>query len=333
MNKKAIVLLSGGLDSILATKLMLEQSIDVEAVNYHIAFAACGGNSAECDPASKAAKILKVPLKTFDITKEYLEVFKNPKYGYGANVNPCIDCKIFMLKKAKEYMKEIGASFLVTGEVLGERPMSQRKDALHIIERDAGVKGILLRPLSAKLLEETVPEREGVVDREKLLDIRGRSRKPQMALAKKFEIKEYPSPAGGCLLTDPGFAKRVKDLIRHDALSVDDLVLLAVGRHFRLSKAAKLIVGRDKRENGLLGSLVKPDDIVFKLKDHEGPLSILRGEADKVSIELAAGITAYHTKFRKEDLLRVDYWGNGKTGRETLSVKSAGQEIIESFRI
>jgi len=331
MNKKAIVLLSGGLDSILAARLMLEQGIDVLAMNFYIEFASCV--STEGSAAEKAARQLGVSLEVVDITREYLDIFKSPRYGYGANVNPCIDCKIFMLKKARERMEKIGASFLVTGEVLGERPMSQRKDALNIIEKQAGVKGILLRPLSAKLLEPTIPEKEGVVDRENLLDISGRSRKPQMALAEKFGILEYPNPAGGCLLTDPGFARRVKDLMKHDELTIENLRLLATGRHFRLSEKAKLAIGRDEDENKILQSIAKPDDIIFKLKERQGPLSILRGASDTALIELAASVVAHHTKFRNEDSLKVDYWSNGSRDRKTISVKAAGSADVEKFRI
>ena len=332
MNRKAIVLLSGGLDSILAVKLMLEQGVEVETVNFHIAFAVNSFKNPESS-AAKAAKSLGVPFETIDITGEYLEIFKNPRYGYGANVNPCIDCKIFMLKKAKEYMEAHGASFLVTGEVLGERPMSQRKDALDLIEKRAGVKGILLRPLSAKLLEPTIPETEGVVDRDKLFDISGRSRKPQMALAEKFGIKEYPNPAGGCLLTDPGFAKRVKDLIAHGSLDIDNLKLLNAGRHFRLSKTAKLAIGRSKEDNDALESQVKPDDICFKLKGHEGPFSILRGDGADSLIELAASIIAHHTKYRSEELLSVNYWKPASKEPSTISVKPASPATVDNLRI
>jgi len=332
MNRKAIVLLSGGLDSILATRLMIELGIEIEAAHYYIDFAACVGGDEGA--AAKAAKALGIPLKIFDITNEYLEMFKNPRYGYGANINPCIDCKIFMLKKAKEYMAEVGASFLVTGEVLGERPMSQRKDALNLIEKQAGVRGILLRPLSAKLLEPTLPEKEGVIDREKLLDIRGRSRKPQMALAEKFGIKEYPNPAGGCLLTDPGFTNRVKDLIKHDELNVENLKLLKTGRHFRLDNDAKLVVGRDVDENKELQSIALPDDIIFKLKDHQGPLSILRGKYNNGFIKHAGMIVAYHTKFRGEDSLAINYWHAGDPNQKiSISVKPAEKEEIEKLRI
>ncbi|MFA5085916.1 MAG: 7-cyano-7-deazaguanine synthase, partial [Candidatus Omnitrophota bacterium] len=236
MNKKAIVLLSGGLDSILAAKLMLEQGVEVLAVNFSAKLCMCGCKKTGESAAEASAKMLGITLKTIDITNDFIEIVKNPRHGHGANVNPCIDCKIYMLKYARKMMADTGASFLVTGEVLGERPMSQRMDALNLIEKSAGVRGLLLRPLTAKNMEPTKPELEGVVDREKLLDIRGRSRKPQMALAKEFGITDYPNPAGGCLLTDPEFAKRVKDAIKHDEFNTGNLALLSVGRHFRLSE-------------------------------------------------------------------------------------------------
>lgn len=330
MNKKAIVLLSGGLDSILATRLMMELGIEVVCVHYYIEFAACGGGEG---PATKAAKALGVPLKIFDITVEYLEMFRKPKHGYGANINPCIDCKIFMLKKAKEYMAEVGASFLVTGEVLGERPMSQRRDALHIIEKQADVRGILLRPLTAKMLEPTLPEKEGVVDREKLLDIKGRGRKPQIELAAKFGIKEYPNPSGGCLLTDPGFTKRVKDLIAHNELNLENLRLLKVGRHFRLSDKAKLVVGRDKKDNDEIESLVKDGDTCFRLNDRQGPFSILRGPADEALIRRAAEIMAQHTKYRGEEFLKIIYWRQGSDERGVLPVRAASTDDVAKIRI
>lgn len=330
MNKKAIVLLSGGLDSILAAKLMMELGIEAICVSYFIEFAMCGGGPAA---AVKASEMLGVPLKVFDITDEYLEIFRKPKHGYGANINPCIDCKIFMLKKAKEYMPSAGASFLVTGEVLGQRPMSQRKDALNIIEKNAGVRGILLRPLSAKLLPPTLPEQEGIVDREKLLDIRGRGRKPQFALAAKFGIKEYPNPSGGCLLTDPGFTKRVRDLMAHEGLTVDGLRLLKIGRHFRLGEVTKLIIGRNDKENDELGALIKKDDICFRMKDHEGPFSIIRGLSGEEMIKRSAEIVARHTKYRDEEALNVLCWRQGSEDIRVLAVKAASTEEIEKTRI
>ena len=332
MNKKCVALLSGGLDSMLAIRVLQEQGVEIEAVNYFIKFAACIPTNGE-NAATKAAKLLGVPIKVVDITEEYLSVLQNPKHGYGANINPCIDCKIFMLKKAKEYMKEVGASFLVTGEVLGERPMSQRRDALAIIERDAGVRGILLRPLSARILDATDPEKEGVVDRKKLLDIKGRSRKPQIALAKKFGINEYPSPAGGCLLTDPGFTRRVKDLMEHKEFNIDNLIFLTVGRHFRLSPGAKLAIGRDKEENGTLETHVGPEDISLKLEEHQGPLGVLRGSTGEGSVLLAARLVAYHTKLRNEPKVKVEYWKGASGARSIVTIKPASLEEVEKLRL
>lgn len=332
MKKRALALLSGGLDSILAVKLTQEQGVEVEAVNFLTIFCTCTHKGCQ-HAATKAARELKIPLKIMSITEEYLEVIKNPKHGYGSNMNPCIDCRIFTFKKAKEYMEEVGASFLVTGEVLGERPMSQRRDAILLIEKEALLKGLILRPLSAKLFEPTIPEKEGIIDRQKLLDICGRSRKPQMALAKEFGINDYPCPAGGCLLTDPGFAKRVKDLLEHNALDMDNVKLLKYGRHFRLSEEAKLVVGRDERENETIVSLTKPDDIIFELRDHEGPVSILRGKTDDRLIELAAGIAAYHTKFRGEKALKVNYRKGDQTGRDAISIRAADRGNVEKLRI
>lgn len=330
MNKKAIVLLSGGLDSILATRLMQELGIEVVCVNYYIEFAVCGGGPTA---AIKAAEDLGVPLKVFDITPEYLEIFKNPKHGYGANINPCIDCKIFMLRKARAYMEEVGASFLVTGEVLGERPMSQRKDALNIIEKQAGVRGILLRPLTAKNLLPTLPETEGVVDREKLLDIRGRGRTPQLQLAAKWGIKEFPNPSGGCLLTDPGFTKRVRDLIAHDDLNLVSLRLLKVGRHLRLNDSTKLVIGRDKKENEELQGLIKEGDVCLRLIEGQGPFSILRGPADDDLIEYASRIVVQHTRYRNEKSVRVFVWRAGSDLRRELSVSATPIDEVEKIRI
>ena len=333
MNRKDIVLLSGGLDSILAAKMMLEQGIDVIAVNFSAKLCMCGCKKTGESQAQSAAKMLGIPLKTVDITDDFIEIIKNPRYGHGANINPCIDCKIYMIGHAKELMCGLGASFLVTGEVLGERPMSQRKDALNLIEKRAEVKGILLRPLTAKNLAPTTPELEGVVDRDKLLDIKGRSRKPQMALAEKFGIKEYPNPAGGCLLTDPGFAKRVKEAMKHEEFTLENLAILSIGRHFRLSAHARLVVGRDEDENEKLLEIVSPDDTIFKIKDRQGPISVLRGKVDNETINIAASIAAYHTKFRTEDALRVNYWKKGSFEITTISVKPATKGEIEELRI
>jgi tRNA U34 2-thiouridine synthase MnmA/TrmU len=332
MNKKALVLLSGGLDSILAVAVMKELGIEVEAVNFNIKFCGCFGKGANV-AAKKAAEMLGVPLTSFDITEEYLEMYKKPKYGFGSNVNPCIDCKIIMLKKAKEYMAKSGASFVVTGEVLGERPMSQRGDMLRLIEKESGLKGLLLRPLSAKLLEPTIPEIEGIVDREKLFDIKGRGRKPQMELAKRLGIKEYPNAGGGCLLTDPGYANRVKDLMKYNELDLDNLMLATVGRNYRISPEAKLAVGRNEKENEILAMYLKEDDSSLTVKDAPGPYAILRGKADSAALELAASIVAYHTKLRDKDSIQVEYWKGESSDKTTINIKPACIKEIERLRI
>ena len=191
----------------------------------------------------------------------------------------------------------------------------------------------MLRPLSAKLLDPTIPEKEGAVNRTKLLDISGRSRKPQFALASKYGIKEYPNPAGGCLLTDPGFTNRVKDLVKYDAITAENLKFLTVGRHFRLSPSAKLAVGRDQDENEALQTLLKGKDIVFKLKDHQGPLAVLRGDYNDNTVAFAASVMAYHTKFRNEPSLMVEYWNGKATDRKTISVKPASPDEVEKLRL
>jgi tRNA U34 2-thiouridine synthase MnmA/TrmU len=243
---KAIVLLSGGLDSTLAARIVLSQGISLEALNFLTPFCTCTKRGESCLASQKAVKTLGIPLKVFNVSEEYLNVLKNPKYGYGSNMNPCIDCRIFMFKKAKDFMLESGASFIVTGEVLGQRPMSQRRNTMLLIEKEAGLDDLILRPLSAKFLPPTIPEREGWINRDKLLAIHGRSRKPQIKLAEDLGIRDYPCPAGGCLLTDPIFAKRVKDLMVHQIdFSLNDIHLLKIGRHYRLSPKLKLIIGRN----------------------------------------------------------------------------------------
>lgn len=272
---KAISLVSGGLDSTLATKVILDQGVEVIAANFVSPFCRCDRKNGCRHEANFVADELKIPLKIMNVTKDFLEVLKKPKHGYGSNMNPCLDCRILMLKKSKELMEAEGASFLITGEVLGQRPMSQRRDAMRMIEKEAGVAGLVLRPLSAKLLPPTIPEEKGWVDREKLLSISGRGRKEQMQMAYDLNIKDYPCPAGGCLLTDPNFAKRIKDLIVHDELTMDDIKLLNHGRHFRISERAKLIVGRNEHDNEMLRSLRKESDLFFMPPEEEPGASAL----------------------------------------------------------
>ena len=300
---KAISLLSGGLDSILATRLILDQGIDVIAINFQTPFTDTTAQS------KKVVDKLGISLKILNTGEEYFKIVKNPKHGYGSNINPCLDCHIYMIKKAGEYMKEARASFLITGEVLGERPMSQRRDALETIDRDSGLKGLILRPLSAKLLESTAPEKQGLVDRDKLLAIRGRSRKPQLKLAEDLGITEYLTPAGGCLLTDPGFTNRMRDLIRYKSdFTINDINLLKLGRHFRLAPEVKLIVGRNEKENNRLLDLAKDGDLCFYPAETKGPAGIGKGKFSKDYILTASRIIArYSDKESNQQELKISY--------------------------
>jgi len=331
---KAIALLSGGLDSTLAAKMVLEQGIELEALNFLTVFCTCTNRGETCLASQKAVSALGIPLKVFNVSEEYLHVVKHPEHGYGSNMNPCIDCRIFMMKKAKAYLEETGASFIVTGEVLGERPMSQRRDAMRLIEKEAGLDGLILRPLSAKLLPVSIPEKEGWVDREKLLKIQGRSRKPQIQLADHFGIRDYPCPAGGCLLTDPGFAKRMKDLILyHPDFFLNDVHLLKMGRHFRLSPKLKLVVGRNEKENQKVQTFSQEGDILFKVSRYPGPLSLLRGGAGETDIENAAAITARYSKAKDLGKVEVTYRKVNGDGDGSLSVPPISEKEIEGLMI
>ena len=317
---KALGLFSGGLDSILATKLVQEQRIRVELINFYTPFFPPKN-------AIKIAKQLKIKLKEIDVTKDYLKMLRKPKHGYGSEMNPCMDCKIFMLKKAKKYAKRIKAKFIFTGEVIGERPMSQNKKALELIEREAGLKGKLLRPLSAKLLPVTEAEKKWV-NRNKLLDVSGRRREKQMKLAKKFKIKQYPSPSGGCLLTYKEFAKKIKDLLKHKKrITRNDLELLKVGRHFRF-KNNKIIVGRNEKENKKLLELKQKTDYIFEVPDIGSPTTVLQGPKTKKAIKIAAQLTARYSDAREKT--KVKY---GRKLKRTLIVLNIKENEIKNLRI
>jgi tRNA U34 2-thiouridine synthase MnmA/TrmU len=331
---KAIALLSGGLDSTIAARVMMEQGVELEALNFMTVFCTCTNRGATCLASQKAVETLGIPLKVFNVSEEYLDVVKHPKHGYGRNMNPCIDCRIFMLKKAKAYMEESGAVFIVTGEVLGQRPMSQRKDAMHLIEKEAGLEGLILRPLSAKVLTVTIPEREGWVDRESLLNISGRSRKPQIELADHYGIHDYPCPAGGCLLTDPGFAKRMKDLMVYDPqFSLNDVHLLKMGRHFRFSNRVKLVVGRNEEENQKIQTFAQGEDILLKVSGFPGPLSLLRGKLNEGDIEKAAAITVHYGKGKDLGKIEVTYKGADEDHHQSLSASPISRGEIERLMI
>ncbi|MFA5038070.1 MAG: hypothetical protein WC732_00135 [Candidatus Omnitrophota bacterium] len=323
MKIKAISLISGGLDSTLATKVIIDQGVEVIAANFVSPFCRCDrkrpgqDHSKGCrHEAVFVAKELAIPLKIVNMTREFLEVLKKPKHGYGSHINPCIDCRVLMLKKARELMEEQGAQFLITGEVLGQRPMSQRRDAMHIIEKEAGVKGLVVRPLSAKLLDPTIPEEKGWLDRQKLLDISGRGRRTQMQMAQDYNIKDYPCPAGGCLLTDPAFSKRIKDLIDHNELTMEDVQLLNHGRYFRLDEKRKLVIGKNQHENERLEELASSEDhLFFPADDGAGASGLARGDFSAPGdLEMAARLVArYFDAAKTSDRVNVGVRHREKT--------------------
>ena len=297
---KAVALFSGGLDSTLAIRLMLEQDIEVEALTSASVFHHHVPEEGERHPTVLAAGRLGVPITLMDTNAEMLAMVKNPRHGRGKNMNPCIDCRMFLLGRAGQHMRDTGAGFIVTGEVVGQRPMSQRREAILQIERTAGVEGLVLRPLCAKLLKPSIPENEGWVDRDRLKAIRGRSRKEQMALAASFGITDYPSPAGGCLLTDPGFAQRLRELLDHCDPDLDDIRLLRIGRHFRLGDATKVIMGREEHENDVIEGLARAGDLLLDAADVAGPTVMLRGDASDGNVVTAARLTVKYGKAHNE---------------------------------
>jgi len=283
---KAICVFSGGLDSMLSAQIIREQGIEVIGVFFKTPFFGP-------ERAIRSARHIGLPLEIFDITEEHLRILKNPKYGYGENMNPCIDCHSLMFRIAKRIMEDKGASFVISGEVLGQRPMSQNRKALDIVSKESGLGRLLLRPLSAKKLPVTIPEEKGWVKRELLYGIHGRSRKVQMELAKKFNIREYPSPAGGCLLTEKGFSKRLRDLLETKVdPEIREIELLKYGRHFRIDESTKIIVGRNRVENEKIRELLGKEDIIFEPKDIPGPTVLLTGEKSEKNMELASDLTA-----------------------------------------
>jgi tRNA-specific 2-thiouridylase len=296
VNKKAISLLSGGLDSTLSTKLIMDQGIEVVALHFTSPFSSRREKEAGLQ-AERTARELGVRLILVDKGPEYIDVIKAPKHGYGKNMNPCIDCRIFMLQKTRSIMDEEGASFVVTGEVLGQRPMSQRRDTINIIEKESGLAGLILRPLSAMHFSPSIPETKGIIDRSKLQDIVGRSREMQYRLAKQFNLKEYGCPGGGCLLTDPVFSNKLRDLLAHDRVfTMKDIELLSVGRHFRLDEHTKVIIGRDQGENEKLESQWQSPYVLFYPAGFKGPFGLLKGVLNDGAINIIANIIGHYGK-------------------------------------
>ena len=317
--RKAVALISGGLDSLLAVRVMQEQGIYVEGINFFTGFCVEGHTHAirkkerkkpKRNNALWCAEQLGIKLHIIDIIEEYKQVVFNPKYGYGANLNPCLDCKIFMVKKAKEWMEAHDFDFIITGEVIGQRPMSQRKDTMPVVQRDSGVADRLLRPLCARNLPETLPEREGWVKREELYDFSGRTRKPQMALAKEFGFKDYAQPAGGCcFLTDKQYAVKLTDLWQSRGAreyELDDIMLLKVGRHIRPAPNYKLIVAREEGEGKFLQGY-KRQYPRLRVTSHGGPLTLIDGELSADDLQLAARIVARYSQGRMEPEVEMEF--------------------------
>ena len=329
---KVVALLSGGLDSRLAVKMMQKQGFDVTAVAIKTPFCdfdcgrGCGFEIRE------TADMLNVDLKTVYLGDEYIEMLKNPKYGFGSGMNPCIDCRSMMFKAGKKVMEEIGAEFIISGEVLGQRPMSQHGPALRTIEKESGLDGKIVRPLSGALLPKTRPEEDGIIRRENLGMIRGRSRKEQLRMAREFGFSDPPNAGGGCLLTDPKFAIRAKDLFKHTANpTTNDIDLLKVGRHFRFDEKTKLVVGRNEDENGILRALALQGDVLLETKDHVGPVSLLRGEDSEAAMKLASDITFRYSDAPKESPGSTVVEKNGRTW-EMRADKIGEQEYLQ-YRI
>ncbi len=291
---RALGLCSGGLDSMLAGLVLRGQGIDVTWVTFETPFF----NAAK---ARKASKLTGIPLLVRSIFNVYIKMLKNPPAGYGKTMNPCMDCHALMFKLAGELMEEKNFDFLFSGEVLGQRPMSQNKSSLAYVEKHSGYKGYILRPLSAANLPPTIPEQKGLVDRERLLDISGRGRSRQIKLAETFGITDYPAPAGGCLLTDKNFSKRLRDLFNHqNDCTEDEMHLLKHGRHFRLNPEAKLIVGRTEKDNDNILKHHNPAvDTVLDVKDYPSPIAVVPRGANKASIQLAAAICVGYSKAPK----------------------------------
>jgi hypothetical protein len=316
--RKAVALISGGLDSMLAARIVLEQGIHVEGLNFFTGFCVEGHTHAirnkdrqrpKRNNALWVAEQLGIRLHFVDVVEEYKRIVINPRHGYGANLNPCLDCKTFMVGKATEWMQERGFDFIITGEVVGQRPKSQRKDTMPVVVRESGAGDRLLRPLCARFLPETLPEREGWVDRDALYALQGRSRKPQMALAERFGFDDYAQPAGGCcFLTNRHYTKKLKDLWQSRGArdyELDDIMLLKVGRHLRPRPHFKLIIAREDGENHFLAGY-RRQFTHLRTVSHGGPLTLVDGDADENDLVLAARLTARYSQGRQAEHVEVE---------------------------
>ncbi|MCP4186671.1 MAG: tRNA (5-methylaminomethyl-2-thiouridylate)-methyltransferase [Gammaproteobacteria bacterium] len=346
MTRKAVALISGGLDSLLAARLIQQQGIHVEGINFYTGFCVEGHTHAirkkdrdkvKRNNALWVAEQLGIKLHIIDIVEEYKDIVINPKHGYGANLNPCLDCKIFMVQKAYEWIQENYFDFIITGEVIGQRPMSQRKQTMPIVSSESGAEDLLLRPLCAQNLPPTKPEVEDWVNRHLLKDFSGRSRKPQMALAKKFGFENYAQPAGGCcFLTDLSYSVKLQDLWSNRGnkqYEIDDIMLLKVGRHIRPEPAFKLIIAREEGENRFLTGY-KGQFQTIKTVSHAGPLALIEGDSlSAAQLELACAITARFSKGREADSVELLYADHEKDSRTVRVKPLPAQELPQEWYI
>lgn len=339
---KAIGMLSGGLDSRLAVRLIQRQGIEVVALHFYTGFCIAGPRRwverieqpGARHEALEAGTHLAVPVEVIDVAREYVAVVLHPRYGYGSGMNPCIDCRIFMLQQAKTYMEQVGAHFVFTGEVLGQRPKSQLRQQLRTVERESGLQGLLLRPLSAQLLPATVPEKRGWVDREQLLALSGRGRKEQIALAERLDVGAYPQPSGGCcLLPDPYFARRLGDFLAHypeERVTPHQAALLAVGRHFRMGEQVKVIVGRNEGENNYLVH-VGTDQWQFTTIDQPGPVALTADPLTPAQVDQVASLAASYSDEKHKPQVRVEVRHYGHV--QTVTVAPLPRDIVDQLRI
>ncbi len=301
---KAVGLISGGLDSTLAAKVVADLGVDVYGVYFAMPWGCCDKTM-----AIEAAQKIGIKFIVLQLDERYLKIVAKPKHGYGSAMNPCVDCRIHMFSRAAQYMKHIGADFLFTGEVLGQRPMSQKRHSMKWIEQESGLEGRLLRPLCAQLMKPTIPEKEGLINRDKLLNMTGRSRRPQIQLADDLDIKEYNQPAGGCLLTDQKFANRMKDTLHHGYRNFRETVALQWGRHSRINDEYKAIVGRDAKENESLLHYAHRDDHIMTFADKVGATLLLKGETPSEDVlSTAGGLIQQFSKYKNEPSQKIKYW-------------------------
>jgi tRNA-uridine 2-sulfurtransferase len=329
---KAVALMSTGLDSLLSAKIVRDRGVEVVGLHCTFEFGFVPGPSRE-ETLKRLIEPMGISLRTLDITEPYMEVMRKPAHGFGSAVNPCIDCHLFMLRRARELMSEIGADFVVTGEVVGQRPMSQNRPMLFHIEKLADLRGLILRPLSARSLPVTLPEEKGWVDRGTLYGITGRGRKVQEALASEFGITRYFQPAGGCILTDPFYAKRIKAFIRHrgqEALTSEVMNLCRHGRHFWLDGGQWIIVGREEEDNEAIARLAG-GRWLFEAADLEGPTAVADGLADDEDFLGAASMLVRYVNKRKEEEIRVRYRKDGT--ERMVSARAAEASVMDEWKV